>query len=188
MKYFLKRVLSFLFILLIPAIVLVSLYVYFDPFKVIKKYTTYSYATIEPNRDYISTEIFLANRQKYKYNSFIFGSSRANSFNPDSWSKHLDKQALPFVFSASGESVFGIYTKLKFLEKEKADINNVLILFCRNAYFKNKNYDDHLIQKLQERVGPNFILFFLKRTLTLNFYWVIIHFSSQANKILLHTV
>jgi hypothetical protein len=151
MKKFVMSGLVFASLLLIPAVIFVTLYLYFDPFKVVKKYSTWFDTPIVPNRDFVSTEIFLANRQKYKYNSFIFGSSRAISFNPDSWSKHLDKKAVPFVFDASGESVFGIYTKLKFLEKEKTDIKNVLILFCRNAYFNNINFEDNKTSKSHRR-------------------------------------
>ena len=142
-----KSGLTFFALLLMPGILLTALYLHFDPFKVVKKYTTYSYTPVSPNRDFISTEIFLENRQQFKYNSFIFGSSRAISFSPASWLKHLDNAAVPFVFDASGESLFGINTKLKFLEKEGTDIKNVLILFCRGAFLNYKNYDDHLIIK-----------------------------------------
>ncbi len=172
MNKFVKDSLLFIVVLLIPALILTLLYLHFDPFKVLKKYKTYSYTTIEPNRDYISTEIFLANREKYKYNSFIFGSSRAVSFNPASWLKHLDEQSAPFVFDASGESLFGIYKKLKFLENEKTDIKNVLILFCRNACFKYNNHDDHLGIKHPKVSGESwtkFHLVFLKAYFNLKF-------------------
>jgi hypothetical protein len=151
--------LLFLVLLLIPALILAILYIYFDPFKVIDKYTKYSYSTIEPNRDYISTEIFLANRDKFKYDSFILGSSRATSFSPNSWSKHLDKNAAPFAFDASGESCYGIYHKLRFLEREKTDIKNVLILFCRGAFANYTNPDGHLGIKHPKVSGESWIKF-----------------------------
>ena len=159
MKKSVKSGLLFFALLLIPGLLLTALYLHFDPFKVVKKYTTYSYTPVSPNRDYISTEIFLENRQKFKYDSFIFGSSRAISFSPGSWIKHLEKGAVPFVFDASGESLFGIYTKLKFLEKEGTDINNVLILFCRGAFLNYKNYDHHLIIKHPKVSGESLAKF-----------------------------
>lgn len=142
-----------------PFLILASLYLYFDPFKIIKKHKTFSYTTTEPNRDYISTEIYSANKEKYKYNSFILGSSRSIAFNPESWLKYLDKQAVPFSFDASGESLFGIYTKLKFLESEKTDIRNVLILFCRNACFESENHTDHLGIKHPKVSGESWFKF-----------------------------
>lgn len=161
MGKFIKSGLSFLALLLLPLIILVVLYVHFDPFQVVRKYSTYQYTPVDLNRDYISTEIFLANRQEYDYNSFIFGSSRATAFSPDSWSEHLYERAVPFVFDATAESVFGIYTKLKFLDKEKTNIENVLIIFCRNACFKNKNYNDHLRIKHPKISGESWIKFHL---------------------------
>jgi hypothetical protein len=172
MRNFIKKELSFLILLMLPFVILLMLYIQFDPFQVVKKYSKYHFTPVDLNRDYISTEVFLVNRQKYKYNSFIFGSSRAVSFNPDSWSKHLNKQAVPFVFDATAESLYGIYTKLKFLEKEKTKIDNVLILFCRNAYFYDKNYEDHLCIKhpyISDESWIKFHLSFFKAYLNLKF-------------------
>lgn len=163
MKQIVIKGFFFLVLLLIPCVILLLLYIYFDPFKVVRKYAIAAYAdsysTIEPNRDYISTEIFLRNREKYSYNSFIFGSSRAIAFNPDSWVKHLDKQAIPFSFDSAGESIFGIYTKIKFLDKENIDLRNVLIVFCRGAFKDINNYNEHLIIKHPEVTGESWFKF-----------------------------
>jgi hypothetical protein len=89
------------------------------------------------NRDYISTAMFINNNKKYNYESFIFGSSRTLAFKPNSWKKYLAPNCKPFMFDASGESLYGIYTKLKYLDSIHININNALIIICRDASFNH---------------------------------------------------
>lgn len=172
MKKNLRDKLLFLALIFVPGLILILLYLHFDPFQVIKKYDTYTYFPIEPNRDFISTQNYLTRQPRYEYNSFIFGSSRATSFDPDSWIKYLDTGSIPYCFDAAGESIFGIYTKLKFLDGEKADIKNVLILFCRGAFSKFKNHNDHLGVKHPKVSGESWFKFhfiFIETYLNLKF-------------------
>lgn len=123
-------------------------YLYFDPFKVLRHYNDYSYSHILQNRDYISTTMFLNNHQKNKYNSFIFGSSRTVAFRINSWSKYLSDTDRPFMFDASNESIYGIYTKLKYLDSRNIEIKNALIILCRDVSFSDeKNHKGHLFIK-----------------------------------------
>ncbi len=121
-------------------------YLFYDPFKVIYKYRDYSYGVVAGNGDYISIEMYIKNREKYQYNSFIFGSSRTLAYKPASWIKYLNKNANPFVFHATGGgTAYGIYVKLKFLDTIKVKIDNALIILCRDAFFRNSsNEKDHL--------------------------------------------
>ena len=49
------------------------------------------------------------------------------------------------MFDASSESVYGISTKLKFLDSKKVDLKNVLIILCRDVAFANAaNHEGHL--------------------------------------------
>jgi len=119
-----------------------------DPFKVLKKYNDYSYPFVIPNRDVISTEMFVKNYPKYHYNSFIFGSSRTLAYRPSSWARKLDESDKVFMFDASAESIYGIYTKLKFLDSRNINIKNSLIILCRDVSFLNKaNHQGHLFIK-----------------------------------------
>src|SRR5574338_965514 len=96
-KYFLKRVGFFL----IPFfIVLISFFI-LDPFKILYDYANYSGSFIQLNRDVISSKTFIKNYDKYKYNSFIFGSSRTVAFKTWDWKNHLDSSSVPFSFDAS---------------------------------------------------------------------------------------
>jgi hypothetical protein len=139
MKIFLKRLLFFALFASVPFVIALLGYLYFDPFKVINEYSDYSYPSVIPNRDYVSTEMFLKNKNKYHYDSFIFGSSRTIGYNPRAWRKYLSPTSQPFLFDASKESIYGIYTKLKYLDSTQVKINNVLIIVCRDATFAESN-------------------------------------------------
>jgi hypothetical protein len=148
MRTFIKRVLYFFLIGLIGISIPLASYIYMDPFKVLYEYKDYSYPDVIPNRDYISTEMFNKNFHKYRYNSFIFGSSRTLAFKPESWKKFLKKSDSPFMFDASAESIYGIYKKIKYLDSLKVQINNALIILCRDASFINSgNQEGHLFVK-----------------------------------------
>ncbi len=175
MKRFIKQFIGFQLFLAVPITLLLILYVYFDPFKVIYSYSDYSFPYVISNRDYISTEVFMKNISKYKYDSFIFGSSRTLAYRPSEWSKYLDEKAKPFMFDASGESIYGIYTKLKYLDLADVKINNALIIIDNDCSFsQSENHKGHLfikhpitskesnldfhIQFIKAYFSPNFIL------------------------------
>lgn len=148
MKRFLTNIALFTTIGLIPLLILLMGYIRYDPFKVLRPYQDYSYASVLPNRDYISTEMFIKNHLKYNYNSFILGSSRTLAFRPYSWKKYLKPTDSPFMFDASGESIYGIYTKLKYLDSTHNKIDNAIIVICRDVTFRySGNHNGHLFIK-----------------------------------------
>lgn len=178
MKLFLKKVSCFALIAMIPILGLFIMYLYWDPFKVLKSYKDYSNSSVITNRDYISTSMFLYNKGKYNYNSFIFGSSRTLAFRPQSWQKFLPPDAVPFMFDASRESIYGIYTKLKFLDSTKVPIKNVLIILCRDCSFSQSgNHEGHLFVKHPATSGEsnwsfqaNFLEAYYSPKFLFNFY------------------
>jgi hypothetical protein len=148
MRNYLKQCLKFGLVIIAPLLLLLVLYLCYDPFKVLYKYNDYSNPVVRDNRDYVSTEVFINNYPIYRYNSFIFGSSRTLAFRPTSWTKYLNKDARPFMFDALGESIYGIYMKLQYLDSIHANINNVLIVLCHDQSFSNsENHKGHLFIK-----------------------------------------
>jgi hypothetical protein len=163
MKQFLKKIQSFFLIGCIPLFVLAIGYWHYDPFKVLKTYTDYSNSYVGINRDYISTTVFLKNKDKYKYNSYIFGSSRTYAYRLKSWTNYLPKNANPFVFDASGESIFGIYKKLKLIDSLDLKIDNALLILCRNQSFEFVgNHEGVIFMKHPLLTGENKINFQLQ--------------------------
>ncbi len=161
MRSFIYRLLQFLITIVAIVVLLLAGYVVFDPFKVLYKYEDYSFSRIYYNRDYVSTEMFLKNKERYQYNSYIFGSSRTIAFKPSSWKRFLNEKDNPFLFDASAETLFGIYRKLLFLDSINARIDNAFILICRDATFADvDNPDSHLYIKHPLVSGSSRIKFY----------------------------
>jgi hypothetical protein len=160
MKKFLLK--SLLFAL--PVILLMVSFVVLDPFRLFKEYEDYSKNLfVNLNRDVVSTEVYLKNKDKYHYNSFIFGSSRTLAYKTEAWRNQLEPGASPFVFDASGESIFGIWSKVKFIDRQGGQLDNCLIILCTDASFKyESDHHDHLGIKHPSVAGTSWI----------NFYWV----------------
>jgi len=99
-------------------------YLALDPFRVLWTYDFSKdlHANAGLNRDFVSTEFFKEKYQQYHYDSFIFGSSRTLAFLPEDWGKYLPDNSSIFCFDASHESIYGIYTKLKYLENHNISI------------------------------------------------------------------
>ena len=128
MKSFFKDIFVFLLPLLVVFVVLITVYFTFDPFKVLYSYDPCESFTMNMNRDYVSTETFLAYNDIEHYDSFIFGSSRAIGYNPNAWIEYIGQKTKPFSYDAASENIYGIYYKIKFLDKLGVSLSNSLIL------------------------------------------------------------
>lgn len=135
MNTFLKKVLYFLILPFTVLVLLVVGYIIYDPFKVVQSYDSYS--SLQINRGYISTEMFLKNYKKENYNSFVFGSSRIFGYNIDTWKQYLDENAKVYSFDAYGEKIQGVYHKLRFLDSLGVDIKNAFIAIDVDFTFDN---------------------------------------------------
>ena len=179
MKQFLQQLSKFLIIIFIPLCLLTVGYLLYDPFSVLKPKRNYYNLKVLSNRDFVSTEMFIKNNPLYHYNAFIFGSSRTLGYAPLSWKKYLPADAVPFVFDASGESVYGIYKKLQFLQRKHIPIKYALIVLDRDVSFdNNKNHKGHLFIKhplISEESKFDFNMEFYKAYLNpkflFNFYY-----------------
>ncbi|MFM7767293.1 MAG: hypothetical protein ACKO9S_05470 [Bacteroidota bacterium] len=160
MKPFLKKLFRFLAPILVLLAIFLILYAYNDPFKVLRPYADYSYSSVFTNRDFVSTSMFIKQYPKNKYNSFIFGSSRTMAYRPEIWGRYLDDDSRVFVFDAAGESVYGIYHKLKYLDAERVELKNALIVLCRDFAFRHDaNHEGHLYIKHPATSGESGLAF-----------------------------
>jgi hypothetical protein len=130
-----KNILRFLLkgtIVTSPLIAVFIIYIITDPFKVIWNYDCYyqsgkeNYVTLD--KDFVSTTMFEKNHEKYHYNSFLFGNSRSMFYQIDEWKKHLPSTASCFHFDASGEVLFPLTKKIEYIDKQKVNIDNALLL------------------------------------------------------------
>ncbi len=156
----LKTFILKLFLFSIPFILLFSLYIYLDPFKVIRHYDSYyisgkpSYISL--NKDFISTENWINRHEKHQYNSFILGNSRSMFYEIDTWKNFVNEpREKCYHFDASGESIFGIERKLNFLAEKQAPLKNVLLVIDDQLLNQAENSKGHLFLKHPALTGEN---------------------------------
>lgn len=163
-----------IFLLSIPLAALIIVYLIDDPFKVI--YSNHNFYTnntrdIPLNRDFVSTEILLKNYPNYKYDSYIYGSSRSLCFLSRDWSKYINGKI--FHFDGAGESLFGLVTKLRFLESRNMPVKNCLIILDSATLSETRNSKGHTYIKHPLTSGESSLAFqfiFLKTFLSNKFF------------------
>lgn len=113
----------------VPLAAIVAFYLIADPFRVARSHDpAYNIGSPLPyNKGYCSTVTYLNGREKYRYNAFIFGTSRTIYIPADEWARHLGNDASPFHFDASSESPVGIAQKMRFIEQQGDTIRYALI-------------------------------------------------------------
>jgi len=143
-KKFVSRLSFFVLLGLVPIIIIGVDYVYSDPFKIIyKPYDINNELVLQ--RDLETTEKFLKNKNNYRYNSFIFGSSRSQALRPSIWKSKLRRDDLPFSFDSHGETIFGITNKIIFLDSIGIKIDNAIILLCRDLTFSGTSNNNQYL-------------------------------------------
>jgi hypothetical protein len=145
----LNRFYKYLFLFILPILIIPIFYIIFDPFKVLYEYQNYypienQYVFI--NRDVVSTRNFLNNFPEKNYTSFIFGNSRSIFFNSSDWSDRIVNKYV-YHFDASDESIFGIYKKLYLISNYNVSLNNCLVILDEST----------LIHTTNEHIGHLFI-------------------------------
>lgn len=145
MKKFIFNIIRFSSFGIIPLIILGSLYIYFDPFKVLYVYNSfYETHAVTLDRDYVSTETFIKNNKKVNYNSFIFGNSRSIFYQVSDWKTYLNNNATCFHFDASGESLWALSKKVEYIDKIGNSIDNVLLILDYATLSQDKPKSGHL--------------------------------------------
>lgn len=142
-----KRFLLILLLFALPFIILLLPFFIGDPFKSLYYYDTY-YDQSEPmfinnNRGFVSTQMFIQNKDKYHFDSFIFGSSRSGFYRVAQWKKYLPEDSHCFHFDGYGESLYLIYNKILFLNKHDS-IKNALICIDQMVLEQVEPFYDHL--------------------------------------------
>ena len=118
-------------VLLIPFIIILGIYLHDDPFMVLKQYKEYN-STVVLDEDYVGWQIFVNNRSKIAFNSFIMGNSCTMAFQCHEWEKHL-KAGKAIRLPGCAESIMSIYKKLAALDKLGAPINNILMIIDKTS-------------------------------------------------------
>lgn len=127
-----KKFIIYILLFISPIAIFFAPYFIGDPFKILRTYKLYypedgSPLWINNNRGYVSTMMYLQNKDTYQWDSFIFGSSRSGFYRIAHWKQYIPKGSKCFHFDGYGDSLYNIYKKLKFIDG-KSEIKNAL--FC----------------------------------------------------------
>lgn len=129
-------IITIIFFLGIPILIALSIYLWTDPFRCLHTFDINN--TDATNREYLSTELYLHNKDSIHYDSFIFASSRGGGLNTYQWKQYLGEDAQPFLFQAWSETLTGEFLKLKFLDENGVQIKNAILMFDIPGTFKSE--------------------------------------------------
>ena len=127
MRKFLNKV----FVFTLPAITLIVIVIWIDIFKIFGFQDYYSTQKVDINRGTVTTSTYKHLREKEKYDSFIFGSSRSQAYKCKNWMPYIDINSKPFHFDARGEGIWGISKKIEYIAELGDTIKNALIIMDR---------------------------------------------------------
>lgn len=134
MKFTFKAFIIRLLVFGSPIWFLIISYIVLDPFHVIYSYDDYGSNYLKTyNRNRISTETFLRNNDKFKFSSFVFGSSRSSAFLTKDWAAYI-KDTSPYHFDAFNDNISGIAGKIKFVEKQGNKISNAILIIDNDTF------------------------------------------------------
>ena len=112
---------------------LLGLYLWTDPFRTLHAFDIDDVNAV--NREYVSTELYLRNKDTYHYNAFVFGSSQASGLNTYTWKMYLPDSASMYLFQGWSENITGVRQKLEWMDAGGAQIDYALILIDMPGFF-----------------------------------------------------
>ena len=116
----------------IPFWALIALYVYDDPFMVLRKYDVFD-SDVTLNEQHVGWQIYRNHDDSVHFNSFILGNSCTMAFLCGEWEKYLDSSDRAIRLFGNAESMKAISLKLHTLDHEGAEIKNVLMILDRTS-------------------------------------------------------
>ena len=168
-----SRLVGKVLLLSTPFLALALSYLVLDPFWVLYHYRTFPDQLITvPNRDYLSTQMYLNTHRQQPYRSFILGNSRSLAFQVRDWGRYTG-DTLAFHFDAASESLYGVHTKLQFLEEHAPGLDHVLLVADADLLRQTQDVAAHVTRKDPRVTGEwpfAFHLAFFKTYATNGFY------------------
>ena len=153
-----KKAILKILLALFPFICITVFYVIKDPFQIIYHYNVTNNPSVGANRDYFSTELFLKNFPRYRYDSYIFGGSRSKNYLIEDWQKHISFRSC-FHYDGASETLFGIERKVNFLKQRNVEIKNALFVVDASLLSEVNNSDGHVFRKHPAITGESWLSF-----------------------------
>ena len=149
-------------LLCLPFLLLVAIYVYEDPFLVLRQYDNYDHCHTELSEGDIGWKKLNMYRNTRHYDSFIMGSSCTKAFQTADWNQYIHGR--PFRFFGNNEGLGDLCLKLQALERlPNQPIKNLLIVTELSFYEKPTSYQAAYLQGF---LFPKFLLPYLTYKVT----------------------
>ncbi|MBN1185296.1 MAG: hypothetical protein JXB49_23630 [Bacteroidales bacterium] len=165
-----------------PFLILFVSFTLMDVFKLYKKIDNYNDTFITLNRGYICYKTYLYYKDQVKFDSFIFGSSLSLSFKLENWIDYLPDGSVPFHFDGNGEGLYGIYSKIRFLDNKGDTIKNALIILdvrglANDGLLNGKTHFSISPPEISHESKINFYWAFIKKGLDYRFILAYLDYS-----------
>ena len=165
-----KFIISLIKYIIIPNILMLTTIYLFDVFQLRDFQDYYLDQTVDKNRSFITANTYLNNRKNEKFNSFIFGSSRSHAFKCKNWDNYLATDSKSFHFDGSGEGLWNIHKKVKFLDELGDSIKNALIIIDHNTLKNTKPRYEHIYIE-HPRISKGSWIIFYYQFIKINYNW-----------------
>ena len=138
-----KFITTICFKFILPIIFLLTVSIYWDPFKVFFSYEDLlTNNPITSNREYMCLKLLQKNPNKIS--NFIIGSSRSLVYKTSYWCEKIQQpNNTCFHYDGSGLGLFRASNAIKYLSK-KHKIKNVLLIIDIESFSETKNPEGHL--------------------------------------------
>ena len=183
-------------VLALPLTILGVVYLTLDPFMVLRHHGDYypGASGVFPNRDWVSSRVLLTKPVAERPNAFIFGNSRSMAFETADWIRVLRRsqkiaegeEVRPYHFDASLESLYGVWSKIRYLDSHEYRLRHVLIVTDADLLRQAEHGDQRaLFRKTPAIDGSSVLSFhlaFFEAFLSRGFFIKYCHFvwSGQA--------
>ncbi len=120
---------------MLPFWIVIALYLYDDPFMVLRNYKIYD-SDVTLNEGHVGWQIYKNRRDSLPFNSFLLGNSCTMAFPCQEWEKFLPQGSHAVRLFGNAEGMKAILLKLQALERDQAPIRNVLMILNRASLAK----------------------------------------------------
>lgn len=148
MQGFKRFILRSILVAAVPAALLLGVYAWVDPFKVLRDYDTY-YTYQElcplPNLAMASVRQYQRQSRERRYNAFLFGSSIAQCLPADYWLRYLPADAEPYYLNSDQSSIASIRDRLEWLDARGDSIKYAIVMLTPATLIDHEPYEPAVI-------------------------------------------
>lgn len=136
-----RRFVFKIFLFILPALTLVTLYIVCDPYQTLRPGKRFDNAVMMMPEGYVAWQTYLNNRDSVSYDAFILGNSCTMAFRVEEWQKHLPTSHGGIRFFENYESLGGVCQKLQALDSVGATVKHLLVVLDVNSLVRTTPHE-----------------------------------------------